>query len=127
MNLYAALDVAVLVLHLLWILWVILGCLVTRNRKLLALFHIVSLIWGIAVEAGPWPCPLTFAEQWFETRAGFAAYRGSFLVHYLQVLIYPNVSEELLAWCGSAVCALNLAVYGWRLWIFFRADPATRR
>ncbi len=121
MNVNAALAIAVLALHLLWILWVIVGCLFTRGRKLLTVFHVLSLIWGIAVEAGPWPCPLTYAEQWFENQAGVTAYQGSFIVHYLEAMVYPDVSAVLLTWCGVAVCVLNLGFYGWRFWIYFRA------
>jgi hypothetical protein len=64
-NLYQGLAGLALVLHLLWILWVILGCLLTLNRPLLRWFHILSLIYGILIETLPWPCPLTIAEQWF--------------------------------------------------------------
>ena len=62
-NLFQSLAVVALALHLLWIVWVIFGCLVTRNRPLLRWFHILSLLYGILIEIGPWPCPLTIAEQ----------------------------------------------------------------
>jgi hypothetical protein len=64
-----ALAAAVLVLHLAWIIWAILGALWTRGRPWLTAFHVLSLIWGIIVEVGPWPCPLTLAEQWFEAQS----------------------------------------------------------
>jgi hypothetical protein len=82
----------------------------------LALFHVASLVWGVAVEVGPWPCPLTIAEQWFETRAGSTPYRGSFIIHYLDALVYPNVPDVLLTWIGAGVCILILAIHGFRLW-----------
>ena len=104
-SVFGILAVAILVLHLLWIAWVIIpGWLLTRNRRLLAWLHIGSLLWGVVMEVGPWPCPLTVAEQWLQRRAGWAAYQGSFLIHYLEIVIYPDVSPELLAWVGSDVC-----------------------
>ena len=62
MRLFEVLAELVLLVHLLWILWVILGWRVTRNRRLFACLHIGSLFWGIAMEVGPWPCPLTITE-----------------------------------------------------------------
>lgn len=113
-----ALTLAELVLagHLSWILFVILGALWTRNRPTLAAFHLASLFWGIAVELGPWPCPLTLAEQFFETEAGTDPYRGSFLIHYLDAVVYPTAPEWLLTACGLTVIAVNLAIYAarWR-------------
>lgn len=108
----------VLAIHLIWILWVISGAFWTRGRALLTAFHIASLAWGIVVEVSPWPCPLTIAEQFFEQKAGAEAYRGAFLPHFLDRLVYPNLPEALLTGVGLAVCAANLGVYAWRYWKF---------
>ena len=110
------LVILILVLHLAWILWVIFGAFWTSGRRWLTAFHLASLVWGIVVETGPWPCPLTMAEGFFQVRAGLAPYRGSFLLHYVGLIVYPNVSVRLLIVCGLAVCAANLAVYAWRAW-----------
>lgn len=98
-------------MHLAWIVWVIFGALWTRGRVLLTAFHIASLVWGVVVETSPLPCPLTSLEQFFEAKAGIDPYRGSFLVHYLDRIVYPEVSESLLVYCGAAVCIFNLLVY----------------
>lgn len=111
---YEIAAVAVLALHLAWILWVILGALWTRGRPWLTAFHIASLVWGIAVEAGPWPCPLTMAEDFFMMRAGIAPYSGGFLLHWLDTIVYPNVSALLLTVCGVAVCVANLGIHLFR-------------
>lgn len=108
---YSGLEAAVLVLHLLWIGWILLGWIVTRGRPVLAALHIASLIWGIIAELGPWRCPLTIAEQWFEARAGTAPYHGSFLVHYLDKLVYPDLPEPVVAWAGATACALVGGIY----------------
>jgi hypothetical protein len=113
-NAYAALAAAALILHLAWILWVLLGWLVTRGRPLLTWLHIASLLWGVAVELGPWPCPFTLAEQWLEARSGATPSQQGFLVHYLDKLIYPDLPESVVAWVGAAVCVLILGVYGAR-------------
>lgn len=102
---------AVLGLHLLFVLWVIFGAIVALRRPLLRWVHIVCLVWGILTELLSWPCPLTLLENWLEAQAGVAPYQGGFLLHYLDALVYPNVSPTLLTIVGVAVCALNLGLY----------------
>ena len=103
-------------MHLAWIVWVIFGALLTRNRRWLAWCHIGSLIYSIVIEAGSWPCPLTLAEQWLQARAGIVPYREPFLIHYLEAVVYPNVPETLLVTVAVAVCLFNLGIYGVRFW-----------
>ena len=108
---YEAAAVAVLLLHLGWLVFVIFGGLITRGRPVLTALHIASLIWGIAVEVGPWPCPLTSAEQYLQAKAGMTPYKESFLVHYLDRLVYPDVNPAALMAGGVAVCVFNLSIY----------------
>jgi Protein of Unknown function (DUF2784) len=108
------LAVLVLSVHFAWLALVIFGAIWTRGRPLATALHILALLWGIVVELGPWPCPLTVAESYFETRAGLPAYQGSFLLHYLDAIVYPDLPGWIVTGAGVAVCALNLAIYGWR-------------
>ncbi|MDA2913943.1 DUF2784 domain-containing protein [Acidobacteriia bacterium AH_259_A11_L15] len=114
MSFYGILALAALTLHLLWIGWVLLGWLVTRNRPWLRGFHLASLVYAILIETLGFPCPLTFAEQFFRRRAGLQSYEGSFLLHYLESLIYPDVSPALLTGVAVALCAALLALYALR-------------
>lgn len=111
MKLYLWMAAGVLVLHLSWILWVLLGLLAARTRPMLAKLHAASLLYSIAIGAGPWACPLTVAEQWLQKKAGMTPYQKSFLMHYLEAVIYPDVPQELLTWCAIAVCLLLLAFH----------------
>lgn len=113
-TLYFVLAAATLVLHFLWILWVVFGALLTRGRRVLAWIHVGSLLYGVVIEAGPWPCPLTLLEQRLLVKAGRASYEGSFLVHYLERLVYPDIQPEWLLWSAGAVCVVNLGVYARR-------------
>ena len=115
-GVYSALAVFVLGLHALFILWVVFGALLTRSRPVLRWLHILSLIWGILTEVLPWPCPLTLLENWLEQKAGIEPYQGGFLLHYLDKLVYPNISATALTVAGVIVCAFNLALYGRRAW-----------
>lgn len=108
-----------LLLHAVFILWVILGAFLTRSRPILRWLHVASLIWGILTELLTWPCPLTVLENWLEARAGIQPYQGGFLLHYLDRVVYPDISATTLAVAGVLVCALNLTFYGWRTWSAF--------
>ncbi|HSY99203.1 MAG TPA: DUF2784 domain-containing protein [Terriglobales bacterium] len=116
---YTALAIAVLFLHALFILWVVLGALLTRFRPVLRWLHIASLVWGILTEVLPWPCPLTLLENWLEGCAGVEPYQDGFLLHYLDKLVYPDISANVLTIAGVVVCIANLAFYvrqGWISW-----------
>ncbi|WP_324831706.1 DUF2784 domain-containing protein [Alloacidobacterium sp.] len=110
----ALIAVLILAAHLIWLALVIFGALWTRGRPVWSALHILALSWGIAVEVGPWPCPLTLAEQFFEARAGTPSFEGSFLLHYLDAIVYPNLPGWVVMSAGVAVCAFNLGIYCWR-------------
>jgi len=118
---YSALATAVLFLHALFILFVIFGALLTRSRPLLRWLHIASLVWGILTEVLPWPCPLTLLENWLEAHGGIEPYQGGFLLHYLDKLVYPDISAKVLTIAGVIVCVANLAFYARQVWISRRA------
>lgn len=92
------------------------GALLTRTRPVLRRLHIGSLVWGILTELLPWPCPLTVLENWLEAKAGVEPYQGGFLLHYLDKLVYPDISAIVLTVAGAVTCTLNLAIYGRQIW-----------
>jgi hypothetical protein len=116
-NFYSALATAVLFLHALFIFWVVFGAWLTRSRPVLRWLHIGSLVWGILTELLPWPCPLTLLEDSLERRAGIEPYQGGFLLHYLDKLVYPDISANLLTITAVIVCVANLTFYARQIWI----------
>lgn len=114
MNFPSLAAAGVLLLHLLFIVWVMLGAFVTRSRPLWRWLHLASLVWGILVEVLPWPCPLTPLENWLRNRAGMGSYQGGFLLHYLDALVYPDIPPGLLTVGGIAVCLFNFGIYAAR-------------
>jgi hypothetical protein len=114
---YQTLAVAALTAHLAWILWVLCGWLLIRNRPLLRRVHILSLIYSILIETLPLPCPLTLAEQWLQGRSGMHPYQQPFLVHYLNALIYPDLPAMLLTASAGTVCGLLLGLHALRYWL----------
>ena len=116
-NFYSALAISVLFLHVLFILWVVFGALLTRSRPILRWLHIASLVWGVLTELLPWPCPLTVLENWLEGNAGVEPAQGGFLLHYLDKLVYPDISSTMLTIAAVTICAVNVGFYGRQGWI----------
>ena len=107
---------AVLVLHLGFILFVVLGGFLVLRRLRLAWLHVPVVLWGAAIEFGGWICPLTPLEQWLREQGGEAAYTGGFIEHYLTSLIYPEgLNRNIQLLIGAGVLAINAAIY-LRLW-----------
>jgi len=101
----------ILLFHLLFIGWIIFGAILTRSRPVLKKLHVASLFWGILIDVLPWTCPLTYLEDWLEECAGVKPYQGGFLHHYLDRLVYPNISPILVTSAGVVVCVANLTFY----------------
>jgi Protein of Unknown function (DUF2784) len=87
---------------------------VTRGRRLLTVLHLLSLVWGIAVEVSPWPCPLTTLEQHLQHMRDTTTYTQSCMMHYLDKLVYPDIPETVLVGAAVSVCLLNLGIYAIR-------------
>ena len=114
MNFYLFLAGIVLVIHLLFILWIIFGWLFTRRRPLWRSIHIACVIYGIFIEVSNLSCPLTLVEWRLEERGGMLPYREPFVLHYLELLVYPNIPVRALVVVGVTVCVGILAIYLWR-------------
>jgi hypothetical protein len=110
-RLYVVLASVVMALHALFIVWVVFGAVLTGRRPLLRGLHIASLVWGVLIEIGPWPCPLTVVENWLNVRAGGTGYQAGFLLHYLDKFVYPDVPPRLLTVAAVIVCLINLIIY----------------
>ena len=116
---YLALADAVLVLHLAFILFVVLGGLLVLWRRWLIWLHLPVVAWGILIEFAGWICPLTPLENWLRMQGGDRGFSGGFINHYLMSLIYPaGLTRELQWLLGALVLAINAAMYFhvWRRW-----------
>jgi len=110
---YRALADAVLVLHLGFVLFVVLGGLVVLRRPRLAWLHIPAAIWGVLIEYMGWICPLTPLENSFRLRGGEAGYSGGFIQHYIQPVLYPaGLTRSTQIALGSFALLVNLTAYG---------------
>ncbi len=108
----AALADAVLVVHLLFILYVVLGGLLVLRWRWTVWVHLNALLWGALLEFCGWLCPLTPLEKWLRNLAGEGGYSGGFIAHYLVPLIYPpGLTGRGQVVLGVAVILINALVY----------------
>lgn len=114
---YGFLADGVLVLHLLFILFVVLGGLLVLRWHWLAIAHLPAAIWGAFVELTGRGCPLTAIENSFLWQAGEAGYSEGFIQHYLMPVIYPHgLTRDIQFILAGIVIGINLAVYGWLIY-----------
>jgi hypothetical protein len=110
---YRALADLVLVVHLTFVLFVVLGGLLVLRWPRAAWLHIPAAVWGVLIEYTGWICPLTPLENSFRARGGEAGYTGGFIEHYIQPVLYPaGLTRSTQVVLGSCVLLVNLAAYG---------------
>jgi len=111
---------SLVVLHLAFVLFVILGGLLVYRWPRWAWVHVPAFLWGAVIEFGDWVCPLTPLEQRLRALAGEGGYTGGFVEHYILPLIYPEgLTREIQLALGLFVLGVNAVVYGvwlWRKW-----------
>ncbi len=103
---------AVLVVHLLFIVFAVTGAFAALRWRPLIWVHLPCAIWAVAIEWGGWICPLTPLEVFFRRCAGQAGYAGGFIDHYLLPIIYPhNLTRGIQIGLGLGVLVINLIAY----------------
>jgi len=109
---YRALADLVLVFHLAFVLFVVLGGLLVLRWPRVAWLHVPAAVWGVLIEYTGWICPLTPLENSFRARGGEAGYSGGFIEHYIQPLLYPaGLTRSTQVVLGSLALVLNLTAY----------------
>lgn len=108
---------SVLLLHLTFILFVLLGGVMTVWWRWIPFVHLPAATWGFFVELTGRVCPLTYWENHFRIKAGQSGYMESFVEHYLLDIIYPSgLTREIQLLLAGVVVIVNIMIYGW---VFF--------
>jgi uncharacterized protein DUF2784 len=106
---------AVLVIHLAFVVFVLVGSLLVLRWPRLAWLHVPSAAWAVAVEFAGWICPLTPIENTLRVRADLATYHGDFIEYYVLSLLYPDrLTRGTQFVLGGLTLAVNAVIY-WRL------------
>ncbi|MDA8085231.1 MAG: DUF2784 domain-containing protein [Nitrospiraceae bacterium] len=113
-HVYGTLADAVVLVHLLWIVFLFTGGIWGRKYLPVRLFHIFGLALAFAVQVFDWYCPLTYLEVFLRQKAAnnpHAVYTGSFITHYAEKLIYINLPRGLIVFATILLCGFNAFLY----------------
>ena len=103
----------ILLVHLIFIIFVVLGGLLFFASRKIIFIHIPALIWGIYIELTSSICPLTYLENWFLHKANLTTYSESFIQNYLVPIVYPTIlTKNLQIYLGIALIVVNMIIYG---------------
>ena len=104
---------AVLVVHALFLAWVVFGALAVWRWPWLAVLHLPAVAWGLWIETSGGVCPLTPLENSLRHAAGEDGYSGGFIEHYVGGVIYPAGLTRTAQWVAAGVFAvINAVPYG---------------
>jgi hypothetical protein len=108
---------AVLLLHLAFIVFALLGAAIAMRWRWLIIIHVPAAVWGFFVELTGRVCPLTYAENYLRIKAGQSEYAESFIEHYLLAIVYPaGLTREVQLVLAAIVVIVNVAIYGRLFW-----------
>lgn len=110
--LYRLLANAVVVVHALFIVFIVFGGFVAWRWRWVAVLHVPCAVWGVLIEYNGWICPLTPLENSLRMRARQQGYSGGFVEHYLLPAIYPaGLTPRIQVVLGTAVLVVNVITY----------------
>lgn len=111
---YPVLADLVVLVHLGFVVFVVLGGLLVMKWPGLIWIHLPAVFWGIAIELSGWTCPLTPLENWLRHKGGEENYQFDFVGHYLLPMLYPQgLTRRSQILLGALVLIVNAAIYGW--------------
>ncbi|NQZ50673.1 MAG: DUF2784 domain-containing protein [Moritella sp.] len=109
---YLILTDLVVIIHVLFILFAVLGGLLLIARRYLIVVHLPAAIWASLISFMGWTCPLTPLENYLRSAAGADGYTGGFVEHYLMPVIYPvGITTHIHIILGILVVVLNICIY----------------
>lgn len=111
---YKILADSVIIIHLLWIVFLITGAWWGRRCRAVGIVHISALVFAFVIGIFGLYCPLTYLENWLRSKYSPAgSYAGSFIAHYAEKIIYINAPPLVLFLLTAILCGFNA-------WVYFR-------
>jgi hypothetical protein len=102
----------VVLLHFLFVLFVVFGGLLVLRWPRLAYVHLPIAVYGVLIEFVGWVCPLTPLEKRLRESAGQQGYEGGFIEHYILPVLYPaGLTRGVQLVLGALVIVVNLVIY----------------
>ena len=102
----------ILIVHFIFIIFVVFGALLFFVVKKIVFIHIPALIWGSYIELTHFICPLTYLENWFLNKANLTIYSEGFIQNYIIPIVYPaDLTKNLQIYLGITLIVINIVFY----------------
>ncbi len=109
---YKILADIVVFLHFLWVVFLVFGAFLGVRIRFVKILHVAGLVFALILNLFGWYCPLTHIEVWARLRHDPSlAYMGSFIIHYVEELIYVNLPRSSLFILTFLLCGFNVWYY----------------
>jgi len=118
--LYRVLADVVVGIHLLFIVFVVIGGVLAFRWPRIAWVHVPAFLWGAVITIFGGICPLTYLENDLRKKGAEAGYSGGFFETYILPVLYPELfftggfPRSSFISIGVFVLALNVVIY-WRV------------
>ena len=101
-----------LLIHFLWILCLFFGAYVGARVRGLRILHLSGLAFALIIQVFGWYCPLTYLEVWLRSMHDpRLPYTGSFIIHYVEKIVYLDLSRTLIVIGTVMLVGFNLWFY----------------
>ncbi len=105
----------VVLIHFLWIIFLIFGVFIGKKQRAVKVFHIAGLGFAVIIQIFGWYCPLTHLEIWLRQRHDpLLIYSGSFIVYYMEKLIYIELTAGIVFVLTLILISISAYLYSVR-------------
>ena len=103
---------AVVILHLLFVAFALLGALFALRWRWMTWVHLPAALWAAWIEMSGGICPLTNLENRLRAAAGQSGLGGGFVESYVLPVLYPaGLTRETQWLLAGLVVAVNALLY----------------
>ena len=108
---YRILADIIVIVHLLWVLFLITGAYWGRKHRAVMIVHGSGMLFAVVIQLFGWYCPLTHLEAWLMVKQGAPSYPGSFIGHYAYRLVYIDVPTSVITFLTILLAVATAWVY----------------
>ena len=102
----------IVLIHFLWIVFLIFGAFTGKKYLPAKIFHIAGLGFAVIIQIFGWYCPLTYLEIWLRQRHDpLLTYSGSFIVYYMEKLIYIELTPVIIFVLTLVLISISAYIY----------------
>jgi hypothetical protein len=93
-------------------MFLLFGAFIGRRFRAVKFIHITGLIFAVIMQVFGWYCPLTHLEVWLrEHHDSLLSYRGSFIIHYLEKIVYLELTPGMIFVLTLILISFSAFVY----------------